>query len=236
MKYWFYITVTLLAFTLVSCSSAGETAQQGDYLLTVNPGEEWLHQYSTFIKNPPQYAIWMEDASGTYLGSLFVTRKIATEGWIFNGENRRVEALPVWSHRRNITDGAGFLVPSKEKPLADGITGATPKREQELLLRPTDKDGSFWLYLEINHSTDFNGSWPEDASPEDENWSGGEGGSGQPSLVYRCFVDPASAGSWSMTLIGHGSPDGSDGGIYPDISSLTTALRILESAEVERLP
>lgn len=39
-----------------------------------------------------------------------------------------------------------------------------------------------------------------------------------------------------MTLIGHGSPDGSNGEIYPDVSALTTALRILESAAVERLP
>lgn len=127
MKHWLCITVMLLAFALVSCSSAGETAQQGDYRLTINPGEEWLHQYGTFIKNPPQYAIWMEDASGTYLGSLFVTRKIATEGWIFNGGNRRVEALPVWSHRRNITDGEGFLVPSKENPWRTESPGQHPK-------------------------------------------------------------------------------------------------------------
>ena len=36
-------------------------------------------------KNPPQIAIWIEDADGQYLGPMYASKKIATQGWASAG-------------------------------------------------------------------------------------------------------------------------------------------------------
>lgn len=61
-------------------------------------------------------------------------------------------------------------------------------------------------------------------------WSGGEWGSGQPSLVYRAVLDSkAAAVPVELGLAGHGSPDGSDGEIHTDLAGTTTARSIVSS-------
>lgn len=219
-----------------SCSGSADIAMGGDYVITVEPGEEWLHDFSKLIKNAPQYALWMEDSSGEYLGTVFLTRKTATEGWIFNKGNRRIEALPVWAHRRNIEDESGVLYPSKDEALSDGISGATPKEGSEIIISPLDSHSGFRLLMEVNHSTDFNDFWPKDALSGEADWTGGMEGSGQPSLVYSTWIDPDENGPWQLTLAGHGSPDGSDGLISADVSSCSTALQIMESIYVSEIP
>ncbi|MGB4033130.1 MAG: hypothetical protein GX467_02300 [Rikenellaceae bacterium] len=82
-------------FCMTSCQKEELHFKEGDMEITVNPGEQWLHDFPLFLgfkqKNTPQFAIWIEDISGNYLATIFVTRKIATEGWIFNKGNRRKE-------------------------------------------------------------------------------------------------------------------------------------------------
>ena len=51
-------------------------------------------------KNPPQIAIWIEDADGQYLGTLYASKKIATQSWASAGGNRRKETLPYWCYRQ----------------------------------------------------------------------------------------------------------------------------------------
>jgi hypothetical protein len=91
------------------------------------------------------------------------------------------------------------------------------------------------VYLEVNASTDFNAAYPADATPGASNYSGGEWGSGQPSLVYAVTVDTERSRQTGDTgrfrLAGHGSPDGSDGRLYPKLGGITTARSILESVE-----
>lgn len=231
-----FIFLTIVGTFSASCSGSSDIAMGGDYIISVEPGEEWLHDFTRLIKNPPQYALWMENSSGEYLGTVFLTRKTATEGWIFNKGNRRIEALPVWAHKRNIKDESGVLYPSKDEALSDGISGATPKIGSEIIINPLELHSGFRLCMEVNHSTDFNEFWPEDALSGEPDWTGGEEGSGQPSLVYSCWIDPDESGPWELTMAGHGSPDGSDGLITADISSYSTALHILESVSVEKLP
>ncbi len=220
------------AVVCVGCMSSGGSEEDADYVLCIEPGEEWIHRFSALIKNPPQIAAWIEDEEGNYLESIYVTKKAAKEGWLANKGNRRVEALPRWAHQRNITDSAGILMPSKKQPLADGVSGATPKNVVEIPFEAPSGTERFRLVLEINHSTDFNAAWPEDARKGDANWSGGSEGSGQPSLVYSALIGGGKSGPWELSLDGHGSPDGSDGGIDPDVSSFTSAVKILKRAEV----
>ena len=64
---------------------------------------------------------------------------------------------------------------------------------------------------------------------ETPGYSGGRHGSGQPAVVYAADVDLSSGSEeFEAVLVGHSSPDGSSGGIDPDISGLTSALRIVE--------
>lgn len=206
-----------LALLPFSCVGAPPALAVGDLLLDIQAGPAWLHRYGVFRRNPPQMAIWVEREDGSFGGTLFVTSKAATGGWLFNGGNPRVEALPVWNSRR-----AGAT--------ADGITGATPRAAFSIAFVPEAAGRRFVLYAEVNQSTDFNDAYPKDAAPGTEGYSGGNGGSGQPSLVYRCPVDLDSGEArFAFLLVGHGSPDGSDGAIHPDLSGISSALGIVSS-------
>ena len=221
---------------ILSCKGTPEQIKSGDLVIRMEPGEEWLHQFSFMIKNPPQFVLWTEDKEGHYLHTLYATRKVATQGWVMNKGNRRLEALPYWEHQRDVSDEKGFLLPSKKHPLADSVTGATPRKGVEIRCSPESVINGFYLFLEVNHSTDFNNAWPADAVITDNNWTGGEGGSGQPSLVYSLWIDGKNPGTRNMRLAGHGSPDGSDGGVYDDLSSLTTSLDIIQNITVTVIP
>lgn len=211
-----------------SCAAAGLTAGSGSLRIDLVPGPAWLHNFSLFTKNPPQFSLWIEKESGEYVETLYATRKIATQGWIFNGGNRRKEALPVWCHARGIVYPDGLYLPTKERPLTDALSGATPKAEFSLRFDPPPGLERFYVYLELNHSTDFNAAYPADAAAGTSAYSGGKEGSGQPALVYRVLVDTAASNVGSdPERVGHSSSDGSDGAVYPDVAGIDSALGIL---------
>ena len=208
-----------------------------DLKISIEKGEEWMHDFPLFLginkKNPPQIAIWTEDMEGHYLSTIYVTHKIATQSWQASGGNRRKEALPHWCYQRGIQYEDGLYLPTKKEPLTDGITGATPKGSFNVKMSPTGKLKKFIVKIEINHSTDFNDAYPKSAKEGDANYSGGKEGSGQPALVYATEVDLASCKKeLDSSLIGHSSPDGSNGNITKDTSSLTTALHIVKKITI----
>lgn len=228
--------LALLTAVFLACSGQKlPRTGDGEYLVVLEPGEEWIHPYSLFIKNPPQYALWLEDEQGRYLTTLYVTDKIARGGWIANRGNPRVEALPVWVHKRNVRHGEGALYPDREHPADDACSGATPRAGQEIAFSAPDEIRVFRICLEINHSTDFNTRWPKKARRGESGWTGGKGGSGQPSLVYTGLITEGEPGPWTLTLAGHGSPDGSDGSITPGTEGITTATEIVRQVTVNRL-
>lgn len=206
----------------------------------VTPGEAWLHDFPLLLglkrRNAPQMAVWVESPEGRYLATLFVTHRAATQSWRMAGGNRRREALPHWSYRRGVRYADGLYLPTKESPLSDAVTGATPRGSFEVGFSPDSTWRSFVVKVEVNHSTDFNDAWPRTAREGDPGWSGGPYGSGQPALVYAAEIDPASGRrSVEARLVGHSSPDGSDGRVTGDLSGLTSALRIVGRIVV-RLP
>lgn len=204
-----------------SCSKEELEYQAGDLSVCIEAGDGWLHDYPLFLginkKNPPQIAIWLEDANGRYLTTLYASKKIATQGWVGAHGNPRKEALPYWSHR------CGGL------PLTDGMTGATPRKSFDV--RMQDKIGlrQCRVMIEVNHSIDWNDAYPENAKAGAANYSGGDEGSGQPALVYRTDVDLDSGRkTFEAVLIGHSSPDGTDGEIHHDMDGITSALTIVK--------
>lgn len=218
------------------CSSCNEDLieySQGDVKVCIEQGDEWLHDFPAFLgikkKNPPQIAIWLENTQGKYISTVYASNKIATQSWQMAGGNRRKEALPHWCYSRGIKYEDGLYLPTKDNPLTDGLSGATPRGSFDMKLNPVSSLKQFIVKVEINHSTDWNDNYPKSAEEGDANYSGGKEGSGQPAVVYEADIDLTSGMKlFEATLIGHSSPDGSNGNVDSDVSSLSTALHIVK--------
>lgn len=237
MKKMTTIGICIMALLLGGCNNEPVEYKTGDLRISIEKGDEWLHNFPLFlgisIKNPPQIAIWAEDKEGNYISTLYATHKIATQSWQASGGNRRKEALPHWCSTRGVAYEDGLYLPTKKSPLTDGITGATPKGSFHIKMTPTQKLKQFVIKIEINHSTDWNEAYPKDAKEGDTNYSGGKKGSGQPAVVYAAKIDLDSGQKeFTAHLIGHSSPDGSNGEINTDTSSLTTALNIVKKITI----
>lgn len=227
---------TSICMALIWCCSCHKELleyEQGDICVHIEQGSAWLHDFPLFMgikrKNPPQIAVWIEDTDGKYISTVFATHRIATQSWISAGGNRRKEALPHWCHARNVRYADGLYLPTKEEPLTDGISGATPRTGFALKMAKGIDLRQFVVKAEFNHSTDFNDHYPKSATEGEATYSGGKMGSGQPAVVYAAQVDLDSGQrSFEAHLIGHSSPDGSDGELRTDLTQLTSALQIVE--------
>ena len=232
------VVVGIIALgVLTSCEKDLVTYKEDDIKVLVTKGDEWLHDFPVFMginkKNPPQIAIWVEDLTGNYLTTIYVSHKIATASWQSNGGNKRKEALPVWRYAREVRYPDGVSQATKAQPSIDGISGATPQGSFDVKMHPLGNLKRFVVKIELNHSTDWNDNYPKNAKESDDNYSGGKDGSGQPAVVYSATIDLDSGQKrHTANLIGHSSPDGSDGEIYPDISSLTSALNIVKEITI----
>ncbi len=213
------ISALVAASMSASCEKDLVSYSGGDIMVSIEAGSEWLHDFPLFLgiktKNPPQIAIWTESPDGEYLETIYATRRGAEGAW--RGGTDRPEALPAWNFARG-ADASGVA------PVADGISGATPKASFDVKMRPVGELRRFTVKVEINHSADWNDSWPEGAAKGSENYSGE---SGQPALVYAAAIDlDTPRRSYTAQLIGYSSPDGTDGLVRPDTSCLTSALSI----------
>lgn len=192
----------------------------------------------------PQMAVWVEDSLGNYIETLFVSKATA-QGLFFGGRSkenfkefdtqkdavgdyRRVNALPIWSHKRGVQYEDGLYVPSNKTPLPDAITGAT-FIDNFKLLTSTDSMVTFALKIEINVAFDDNEFYSAYDFPEDEIYHNGTGQLGQPSIIFETSIDMNDGKAYYlMDLVGHGHHSGQSGKIYEDLSKLTTAKEIVE--------
>jgi len=231
------LVIAMLLCITTSCEKEEElTFSKGDIRIEIETGENWIHKFPLFLgltkDNGPQFAIWIEDTTGKYLSTVFVTNKIATESWMSNKGNRRKEALPYWCYKRGVVYEDGLLLPTKEKPFTDGISGATPMADKEIQIRLKDFSTPIVIKAEFNHSVDFNDFFPKNAKAEDVNYSGGDQGSGQPAIIYADTLYPDQLTVY-LKPIGRSSSDGSDGQVYTDLDKLTTARNIVKSIKIE---
>lgn len=193
----------------------------------------WFRKTST-----PQFAIWIEDEAGKYIETLYATKKAATSSFfnanIFSDEIiRRPESLPHWSFSRGVVDREGLMMPSRDNPLADAMTGATPPSHFDLETIVDQPLTKFVVKMEINRSYDFNEHYHPQAFPDDPVYSG-SGNSAQPSLIYSADVDLSKQQHYYlMKLQGHGHHSGQDGKLYSDLTGITTALDMVDRAIVE---
>jgi hypothetical protein len=178
----------------------------------------------------PQIAIWLTDEQGVLVETVFVTGKVAKRGL---GNRRgdldgkmggpRLSALPVWAHVCCVDYGDGNYYPSEDNPLPDAITSATPEAGEFVWeWKPADtlKWGGYFYYIEVNGSFDKN-------DHHDYSWY-----RGQPSIVWRGSIEVGDhTASSEAVIIGHGHVAGEDGVINPELSTLTTSLKLIEGAE-----
>lgn len=190
--------------------------------------------------NHPTFVFWMEDAEGNLLQTFYVTQSYATGVYGFGaetdntwknekGEAYRPAALPYWTHKKGLING-DVLVPNAQHPYVDAFSGATPLTSfnyKGSLKQKNDKP--FRVLLEVNQTWDWNEHWFNSKYPDDVNYKH----SAQPSVVYAVMVDPAHLNeTYYLNPIGHGHPSGSDGKLYTDIKTLTSALEIFKSIKI----
>jgi len=182
-----------------------------------------------------QLAIWLTDEQGTFVDTVYVTRKVARKG-MGNRRGRlddkwggaRLSVLPVWAHSRGVDYGGGNFYPPKDNPLPDAITSATPKAGEFIWKwKPANalKPDRYFYYIEVNKSFDKN-------DHHDYSWY-----RGQPSVVWRGNLLVSGQISEGVAkIIGHGHVAGADGKINPDLSTLTTSLKLIEKIEAVYRP
>jgi hypothetical protein len=215
--------------------------------LVINLAEQGLEFTIYFEKgeehNHPTFVFWIEDINENYIQTLFVTKSFATgifgHGPVSDtlwgtepGMAKRPAALPYWWHK---CDKASIesTVPTPDHPFVDAYTGATPEGSFSLRIK-TDKTGTgkFRLLMEINQPWDWNDCWTNNKFPDDYAYKS----SCQPSVIYSVTIDPESTvKEYYLNPIGHGHYSGKDGLLYTDLSTITTAKRIVNKVIVRML-
>ena len=103
------LSALALPLALTNCSkSAAVTVQQADAVAELSFS---FTRQSGSASN--QFAVWIEDAHGRYVKTLYATRYTVTGGW-----KRRASSIPQWVKQSGLAD--------MDKAQADALTGATP--------------------------------------------------------------------------------------------------------------
>jgi len=102
-----YLSIFVLLFTVLACTDAQQKTAQAVAELTFT-----YTRLSGSASN--QFAVWVEDAQGKYIKTLYATKYTATGGW-----KRRETSIPIWVKKSGLADLSSSQV--------DAISGATPK-------------------------------------------------------------------------------------------------------------
>ena len=218
----FVVLAGIFFFLNFSCQAPGskaETALNGSAELIVEPGEHWFGKMKVAffsVKKTPQMAAWIEDADGRYVETITVTNRSAQKKWRGNPKDGRPEALPAWNHRQQNKSAVNEI---------DRVSTATPKGSVEAQIDESSliRGNTYKVYLEINHSYDYNDRWTE----------GNSGVNGQPSLLYHAQFAAGQPGRIALTPLGYGSVDGSNGNVSGGLEQFTSALGIIKEAYIK---
>jgi hypothetical protein len=188
--------------------------------LTVSLEVDLETEGNTFV------VIWAENDHGDIIETLFLSDDLRYQEGVSHGDLKltRTNLLPIWSHRwQRLKDGV-------EDEELDGVSSATITRS--FSLNSVLKDGvrGFHLMMEVNRLDDDNNMFS--ATTEDE-LSQTLPGLGQPSVLYKAFVDFHEEHFDSYFLLqyeGHGALQGEDGIITRSSEGLTSARRLVQKA------
>jgi hypothetical protein len=134
---------------------------------------------STYAE-PPQFAIWIENAVTRELKTVYITRRTGSGDW--EGKANVPVSLPRWYELfRGKNTAHKVIVDDKYS----AVTGATPK-EDYFSVRIEVRPGTSWIcWIEMNLAGDYNEAWPE---IDLQSLSGDEFACGQPALLYKAEI------------------------------------------------
>ncbi len=243
MKRLIYLQILFVALFLTGCRGKNvQNISPASYIY--NPAGKGPMIRIEFTRgrtfNYPIFAFWIEDKAGHFLQTLYVSESLG-KGIFKHGDNSTGEwkpdeircpaALPFWSHHRGIKASDGLYIPDSKCPIPDAYTGPTPSGN---FILTTNLDSvnirEFVIYFEVNQTWDWNEYWTNSMYPEDENYKT----SCQPALVYKTEVnldDPSA--EYEMKVIGHSHYSGKTGKLNNDLSTITTALQIVQNIKVK---
>lgn len=176
-----------------------------------------VYEFVTTLEDETAAAYWIEDTSGKYMHTVYVTYKV--------GQNElgflRPSVLPVWAARRNDDWGSGY--PTRSEKLPDAVSSATPPGGTSTMIWDVPSSlppGEYYYFVEVNLPWDPNEYYRDYTR-------------GQPSVVFRGNLQVDSESTETTgTVIGQGHETGANGGLGTSIDSLTTALNILSAVSV----
>jgi hypothetical protein len=212
------VALAILVMFTIAPAARSQAQARNQFTLKVSPGPDYKAstRILLFITIPihPQIACWLETPEGAYVDTIYATAKGAKKDF-YSAPAGRPEALPVWYHRQ-----------AAHPASVDAISGATAAGAAEHVAKlPIDlSPGRYVAFLEVNRSYDYNGRYTKQDS----------GVNGQPSIIYRAEIVVGSASSMGVfSPIGTGSVDGSNGNITPGLDGITTALTLIDKAEID---
>jgi hypothetical protein len=227
----FVLFIIFVLFCLGSCRwNSGSKAVQDKHQqeemvllafhLELNPR---VYQNSTW-GDPPQIAVWLRNQADQSIRTVMVTYRTAVCDWI--GKVECSVALPYWVtfyNRQTGTKGP----PTWDNPVADALTCATPRAS--LITTIEVPRGTRWeIFVEVNVSGDFNRDFPNFSN---EGFSD-RYGNGQPSLVYRGFIDAVDGSTSQPQLWGRTDQYEPTDYIITDLDGITTASQLLQEVSV----
>jgi len=224
-----FCACTCLAFCgFIGCQNSAEQVKSLEssrqvtllFSLSLNPG---TYKQTKFEK-PPQFAIWLEDAAGAQIRTVWVTEKTGTGNW--GNKITRPVSLPYWVSRwKKETRSGGF--PTPENPVVDAVTGATPMQHFTNEIKvPVNNTWNY--YIEINVSGDYNevfASVLKDGRRDRH-------ANGQPSIIYKGQITALPGQRSAPLLIGRTDQSESVSHIIPDLEGISLAKNLLSKIEV----
>ncbi len=234
-----YINVLITMLILSACSSSDRmSSQQSDQqLIAINENGN----FSIYVKkgksfDHPTLVIWTEDVQGNFLETIYISKSYASgvyshemvgdTSWLRKqGPSYQPAALPYWTHKKGPINGQ-TLIPTPNDPYVDAYTGPTPKGS--FIIKYNDKSSKpFEVLMEINQFGDWNRFWTNSKYSESKAYSH----SAQPSVIYSVTITDSDS-VFYLNPIGHGDPEGTSDKLYTNLSTLTTALKIVEQIKV----
>jgi hypothetical protein len=232
-----------LIVSLLSCTIGPDLKDGASYAMnagntgpgltiSVERGSAWMNPVKIGIlkvKITPQIALWIEDTTGAFVENIFVTRCFGKQEWRmakFPPDScGRDMCMPYWLNKMR---AAGMKAPTKNAPLPDAVTGATPSGSFTVTTKLGTALRMFDVYLELNKSFDFNEQYTDKTKPSPFN--------GQPAVVYKARVnlDDTAATSFAFVYAGHAGSVGSDAALYGNKDGITTAVDMINLGKVER--
>ncbi len=210
--------VLIAVFSLLSLFNQAFGAQTVSAVLKIEAGPHFKQSGKIGplkITTTPQMVLWVESKDGSYKKTIWMTRKFAAQEWA----GQRYDADKVFresTFTRWLRQFPGEW-PSRNRPLPDSVTGASPQGDHSVSLSiPAGQP--LVIYLEVNNAFDENKSFPNGSIMD-----------GQPGVVYTAEWDGKKGANLELRLQFWSSPEGV---LKKDLHSLTTAKNILKKVQL----